>query len=292
MKPFYSILYCPIRPIVDERLSIALIVRTEDKIYFRFSHDKLKVIKDLLPSPAFSLLKTSLNNIAYYISNKDILKDPNQLFIDGENAIAERFLQKDYFQYLSSYTNNLLHFSEPKALDINITDEIFNDLYWKLIFEADTIIDKKELITTKIKTKVNPKIESQVNIDTELTSKHIAGLIVPTQVWFIGENGVDVTGEVLDFDKQTHHLENDVREHLFLLNTLRNSPNYIKKGLGTHFFVGKEPKKSQQINHSLWNELRNLNYLTYVPPNETEKITEYIKAKHVKPFIKEEVDSE
>jgi hypothetical protein len=287
MNPFYSILYCPIRPIVDERLSIALIVRTEDKVYFRFSHDKLKVIKELLPLPAFNLLKASLNNIEHYISNKAISNDPNQLIIEGESKITERFFQKEYFQYLNSYSNNLLHFSEPKNIDLKINEEIFNNLYWKLIFESDFILDKKELITTKVRNKVNPKIQSHVNIDVQLDSKHISGLIVPTPVWFIGKNEKDVTGEVLDFDKQTHHLENDIREHLYLLNTLRNSPKYT----GTHFFVGKEPKKTNQVNHSIWNGLRGLNFLTYVAPNETEQITEYIKKHAVIPFFETEADT-
>ncbi len=283
MKPFYSILYCPIRPIVDERLSIALILRTEDKVYFRFSHDKLKVIKELLPLPAFNLLKSSLTNIENYLLQKDNASSPNQLLIEGESKIAERFLQKEYFQYLSNYSNNLLHFSEPKSIDLKVTDEIFDSLYWKLIFESDLIIDKKELITTKVKTKVNPKIISHVNIDLELNSKHIPGLIVPTSIWFIGKNEVDVTGEVLDFEKQTHYLEIDIREHLYLLSTLRNSSKYK----GTHFFVGKEPKKSNQVNHSIWDGLRKLNYFTYVAPNETEQITNYIEEHLVKPFIKD-----
>ncbi|WP_276980142.1 hypothetical protein, partial [Flavobacterium filum] len=89
MKPFYSILYCPIRPIVEERLSIALIVRTEDKVYFRFSHDKLKVIKELLPAPAYNLLRTSLNNIDHYIISKGIKNNPNQMLIDGESKVPE-----------------------------------------------------------------------------------------------------------------------------------------------------------------------------------------------------------
>lgn len=288
MKPFYSILYCPIRPIVDERLSIALIVRTESRVYFRFSHDKLKVIKELLPAPAFNLLKSSLNNIEHYIVAKEIKNDPNQILIDGESKVPERFFQKEYFQYLNNYSNNLLHFSEPKSIDLKVSDEVFNNLYWKLIFESDSIHDKKEPITTKIRKKVNYRISPHVNLDVELDSKHIKGLIVPTPVWFIGTNGVDVTGEIIDFEKQHNFLENDITRHVLLLRTLQDTPEYKKKGKGKHYFVGKEPKKSDRINHSLWSELRGLNYLKYVSPNEIQEITDYLTKKEVKPFISQE----
>lgn len=287
MKPFYSILYCPIRPIVDERLSIALIVVTESKVYYRFSNDKLKVIKELVPLPAHNLLKSSLNNIEHYLMNKSKSSDTNQLLIDGENKFTERFLQRDYFQYLSNYSNNLLHFSEPKNIDLDINQEVFEQMYLKLIFEPDFINDKKELISTKVKTKINPKIKLHVNIDFELNAKHIPGLIVPTPVWFIGKNDKDVTGEILDFDKATHHLENDIREHLYLLNTLRSAHKYK----GTHFFVGKEPKKINQPNHSIWNSLRGLKFFTYVSPNETEQITEYMQKHSVNPYIELETNS-
>ncbi|WP_276976300.1 hypothetical protein [Flavobacterium filum] len=117
-------------------------------------------------------------------------------------------------------------------------------------------------------------------------------MIVPTPVWFIGTNGVDVTGEILDFDKQHHFLENDIRQHLFLLTSLRDTDEYKRKGKGKHYFVGKEPKKSDKINHSLWNELRGLKYLDYVSSNETDEITEYLRKQKVSPFIPQATPSE
>jgi predicted transcriptional regulator len=284
MNSFYSILYCPIRPIVDERLSIALILRAKDKIYFRYSLDKLKIIKDLLPASAFNLLRSSLKNIESYISNKEQVSSGELLFPDQDHVIPERFFQFEYFQYLSDYSNNLLNFSTPKSLNIAVNDVLFNNLYQKLIFENDSVIDKKEQIDARVKHKVNPKIKSRVNLDIELTSKDVSDLIVPTHVWFIGKNGHDVTGEILDFDKQTHHLENDIREHFYLLNSLRNkNKNYS----GKHFIVGKEPQKTNITKHSIWNELRNLSYLTYINPSETGQITEYVESHGVKPFVED-----
>jgi hypothetical protein len=282
MKTFYSILYCPIRPVVDERLSIALLLRTGDKVFFRYSHDKLKVIKELLPDYAYNLLKSSLRNIEEYfgIKNSDI--NLGQMIIEGVEIHPERFLKPEYFEYLSNYSNNLLHFSKPKSIDLNVTNEVFETLYNKLIFETDTLAKKRSLISEKVRIKVNPKIQGHVNLEVELTSKQISNLIVPTPVWFIGKNDNDVTGEVIDFDKATHHLENDIRQHLFLLQSLHSTKD---KYHGKHFLVGNEPKKANLVNHSIWNELRNLRYLSYIAPSETEKITQYIKRHKVSPYF-------
>src|SRR5690349_11034488 len=99
MKTFYSILFCPIRPVVDEQLSIALFVRSEDKVFFRYSHDKLKIIKELLPASAYNLLKSSLKNIDEYFAkrNEGHLSQPD-LFGNLDNQ-SDRFLKPDYFKY-------------------------------------------------------------------------------------------------------------------------------------------------------------------------------------------------
>jgi hypothetical protein len=282
MKTFYSILYCPIRPVVDERLSIALLLRADDKVFFRYSHDKLKVIKELLPDSAFNLLKSSLRNIEEYFNVKNSELTSPQIIMEGVDIHPERFLKSEYFEYLNNYSNNLLHFSKPKSIDLQITENVFDSLYNKLIFETDSIYKKKHLIAEKVKQKVNPKIQGHVNLEVQLTSKEIASLIVPTPVWFIGKNNNDVTGEVIDFNKATPYLENDIREHLYLLQLLRTSNIKYK---GKHFLVGNEPKKSNHVNHSIWKELRTLSYITYLPSNETEAISEYVKVHKVSPYF-------
>ncbi len=286
METFYNILFCPIRPVVDEQLSIALFVRSQNKVFFKYSHDKLKVIKELLPETAFNLLKSSLKNIDTYFNERDRNQNPSQILIDGLEKYPESFLNPKYFEYLNNYSNNLLHFSKPKSLDLIVTEELFEALYNKLIFETDSILKKKIPIIEKVKHKINPKIKEHVNLQVQLTSKQISSLIVPTPVWFIGKNKNDVTGEIIDFDKSTSYLENDIRNYLYLLQSLRNGHEKYK---ATHFLVGNEPKKINQVNHSIWDELRNLPLITYLPSKETEQITEYIKSHNVSPYFENEL---
>jgi hypothetical protein len=280
MKTFYSILYCPIRPVVDERLSIALLVKAENQVFFRYSQDKLKILKELLPLPAYRLLKTSLKSLSDFFNSPEALS--KDLF--GSNSRSERpFLNVEYFNYLNRYSNNLIHYSTPKGIDLSMNEEVFDNLYFKLIFEADAIQEKKKLIVDRVHSKVNPKIKGHVNLDIELNSSQISNLVVPTPVWFIGKNEKEITGEVIDFNKPTHHLENDIREYLYLLQSLKESK--ANKQYGQHFLVGNEPAKSNTVNHSIWNEVHQLSYVSYLSVKETDAIHTYVKEHNVTPFL-------
>lgn len=287
MKTFYSILYCPIRPVVDERLSIALLVKDENQVFFRYSQDKLKILKELLPLAAYRLLKASLKSLSDFFNSPEA--QSKDLF--GGNSRTERpFLNAEYFNYLNRYSNNLIHYSGPKVIDLPMNEEVFDNLYFKLIFEADTIQEKRKLIVDKVHSKVNPKIKGHVNLDIELNSTQIKNLVVPTPVWFIGKNEKEVTGEVIDFNKPTHHLENDIREYLYLLQSLRESNS--NRQYGKHFLVGNEPAKTNLVNHSIWNEVHQLQYVSYLSIKETDEISAYVKEHKVSPFLASDLEVE
>jgi len=275
MKAFYSILYCPIRPTVDERVSIALLLRGEGKVFFSYSHDKLAIIKDLLPKEAYSLLKANLKNIEGYIKEK---------YGDDLSAdVKDTLLDESYVGYLSNYANNLLTFSKPKGIDIPVTAEYFNKLYSKYVFEKDAEKHKEESIIHRVKRIVNPKIKTHVNLDIELNSEQVPNLAIPTKVWFIGENERDVTGETFEFEGGLGHLKNLLHSYFYLLETLKEK----NKPSGKYFVVGKEPSKNLEENHRIWDEIRQLGFVTYLPENEAEEtIKGYMEEHHVKPYVK------
>lgn len=281
MQSFYSIIYCPIRPNQSEKLSIALYAKDADNIFFKYSKDKLNVVKQLIPESAYKLLKAYLKSIESFFNEKEI-KNLDVTLFDGQlNKNFENFLQPEYFSYLNKYSNNLLHFSEATPISVSFSEDVFDILYTKYVFSLDVSHDKKLIFDQKIKKKINPKIKDKVNINIELTSKEISGLVVPTEVWFIGKNGIEVTGEVFDFDKSTYYLENDISKYLNLLHTM----NELHKRYGKHFLVGKEPSKTNNPNHSIWDEIRKLSYIEYVDINDVDMISQYVVRQNVLPFF-------
>lgn len=290
MEKFYAIVYCQLRAVADEKVSLGLLLRSDKKVIFKYSHDKLKLIRDLLPEPAFQLLKAQLRNMEeYFISYRD--GNPLNLPTDSlfgtdflNDVELPKFVNSSYINYLNNYSTNLLTFSKPFALTLDaVTENSFNNLYHKLIYYSDEIIEHDITIYEKVKSKVNRKIKPYVNLDIELTSENLKNLVIPTTVWFIGQNEVDVTGEIFDFNKRTYFLENDISKYLNLIHTLKNDPK--SKKLGTHFLVGKEPPKKLHSNHTLWKNVRELKLLEFVSLGELDIINKYMVSHKVAPLI-------
>jgi hypothetical protein len=279
MKTFYSILYTPIRPIVDEKVSMALLLVGEDHIYFDYSERKLEFAKDLMPKQAYSLLKSNLKNLKTYIN------DLNSNKIKGD--IDKPFINFTYFNYLNKYSNNLLTFSKPKQIEKEINTENFLKLFEKLIFKLDSTSVKLQNLEfiEEVKNKLEPRIKKHVNIDKVVDSSILPNIEIPTKVWFIGKNDEDVTGETIDFNKQSFNLNNYLRSYLYLIDRITQE----HKG-GKFFLVGDEPSKELKENHSIWEGIIKLNNIDYIPLNELQKIEEYLESHHVKPIVSIEAE--
>jgi hypothetical protein len=145
METFYVILYCSIRPVIDERISIALLLKVGNKIIFKYSPEKLKIAKILLPDAAFDLLWTSLKNIERFIKDGNEDVDSQAVLWDykKEYFLSTQFFRKDYISYLNRYANNLLQFSEPQDIQVHAIAEAFDSLYKKFIFVSKGKINSK-----------------------------------------------------------------------------------------------------------------------------------------------------
>jgi hypothetical protein len=282
MNTFYSILYVPIRPALDEKVSIALFLRQEDDVFFHYSNSKLNVIKQLIPGNAFGLLKSYLKNIEGHISELDINSDNGKLKLSDEKS--GRFIDEKYFNYLSQYSNNLLTFSKPKAINISVNQELFEKLFEKYIFDLEHAEEeiKKQTVYEKVKKNLFPKIDTRVNIDWHLTSKEIPNLFTSTNVDFIGRNENPVAGHTFDFFKRHYNLENDIARFVglakaFELNGEKNGQFYV---------IGKEPnKKKFPTHHTTWKEIHESNFLEFVPVKEIDRIDSYLIDHDVQPFF-------
>jgi len=289
METYFTILYCPIRPLVDEKLSIALFLRSGDKVIFRYSHDKLKILKELLPEPAFKLLKGNLESFEYFFNDYSSENFGNDtLGLPLKRKLPGNLDNPSYFDYLVKYSNNLIQFSAPKPLKVSEPWKSFDQLYVKFIFDFDTVNSKELTFYERVTTKVEPKIREHVNINIRLTSEHIKNLVLPTPVWFIGKNEVEVTGQVFDFNKRLPNLESDISKHLNLIRSIQDTTNRKKR---THFVVGKEPAKRDYKHHLIWSEVRKSKLFDIITPTETDKITEYLIQHRVEPFIELENDN-
>lgn len=75
MKAFYSIVYCAIRPNVDEKVSIGLLMADGNHSRFQYSAEKLSVVKQMISSDAYNLIKTALRSLVKVSleANRDLI---------------------------------------------------------------------------------------------------------------------------------------------------------------------------------------------------------------------------
>ncbi len=282
MESFFSIVYLPLRPDLQEKISVGLVMSNSEKNIFKFSDEKLHIIKNLFSSNRYNLVKSYFNNLKNEIEPKDA---NFKLSLDNNNKI--NWINEAYFNYLNKYSNNLVVYSKPKKIQLDVSNDNFKLLFEKFVFKFEEELEtlKEENILSKVKTRLYSKIENQVNLNVTVRSKDFTELVTPVDVNFLGKNGVVVSGQTIDFSKRLYNLEHDLTSYI----SFTKAVDFKEKVKGKFFVVGQEPnKKEHPNNHKTWKHVYESNLVDYVDLSETEKIQEYISTNQVTPFFTKE----
>jgi hypothetical protein len=280
MKTIYSILYVTLNTALNEKVSIGLLMSDGKYDRFRFSADKLLALKGIIEPERYNLVKGYLKSLE---SDINVAGDEKVVF--ENKTLKNNWVNEGYISYLSRYSNNLIQFSEPKAIDITFSPENFRRLFEKYIYAFDQKIEEVfvESIFTKVKQELYPKITNRVNLDFSLDSSHFENLFAPIEVNFIGINGMPVAGQTIDFDKKHHFLENDIARFVSLTKAIELEG----KEKGKYFVLGHEPDKKDDKNHLLWEQIKDSKFLEFVDVNDVDRVEEYIEKHEVKPYFAE-----
>lgn len=285
MKTFFSIIYLPLNSNLQEKISIGLVMSNGEHSIFKVSNPKMQVIRGLISSNKFSILKNYFNNIINEIEPK-----VDEFRLNIKSDISNNWLNETYFSYLNRYSNNLVIYSEPRNIDTEVNLESFKALFNKFVFEYDEEINviKNEDILSKVRTKLLTKIEDRVNLNVTVSPNDFNELLTPVDVNFIGKNGVIVAGQTIDFVKRMYNLENDLTRYI----SFTKAVDYSSANKGKYFLVGQEPnKKDHPANHRTWKHVKESHLVEYVDLSETEKIKDYIINKGVLPYFDKVDDS-
>ncbi|HEX5003048.1 MAG TPA: hypothetical protein VFW78_11185, partial [Bacteroidia bacterium] len=258
---------------MDERISIALILINDNNVFFKYSPEKIKILKDLLPLNSYNLIKNSIQNIDRYFLHKQ----SNEVLAN----YSERMLDMNYFEYLSRYANNLLVFSKPQKIEIRSTLENINILFEKFIFKLGSIEKLVELDFIKdVKRTINPILKDNVNFNVKVDKSIIKSLDIPTSVSFIGQNGHKVIGEVVDFNKEINHLENKLRSVLYVRENMLQEDPY-----SSAYIIYKAPLIKNSENNEIYKSLKNNSQLKldFKTIDEINKVKTFLDKNNVKP---------
>ena len=277
MKTYYSIVSIATKPQLDEKFNIGLLCVTPEDSFFHFSETKFSIVSKLLTINGRKLALSALRGIDEQINDSKVLRD----IFTNEKVEVLNVVAEPYIGYLSRYNNNLVQFSKPVTIDLAIDYAVFKTLFKKYIYAEEvfeTIIKPKTRSFTAIRNQFRRAASVYANTNFNVTEKIIKDLGAPVNVDVFGKNGAFVTGQSLDFSKNTLNLQSEITSFFYLTeHTLKVDKD------SKSFVLGDEPSKKEKENHKLWQNVCSAKIVELVPINESERIIEYMRKKEVAP---------
>jgi hypothetical protein len=208
MKSFYSIIRFVNNPLSKENLAIGLIMISNDKIFYKFSNDKIQLVNKINPLN-FKLLEYTIDKISTFIKSE--LENDISLFSDDNKVNVE------YLKRLSVYNNGFLQFDSPSVINIDFDEIKFNDFFHKYIDLVIKPIEKK-VIDNRFSKIVNEvfrePLREIINIDYKVKKAEIPNLFFDYKLDGIGYNGIIYTVKSIDLnsEKPIDQIRNDISE--------------------------------------------------------------------------------
>ncbi|MEB2786377.1 hypothetical protein [Algoriphagus persicinus] len=272
----YSIVFTPFSAISNERVNLGLLMINEHgNTMFRYSSEKLSFIRNLLSGAAAKLIKSNLTTLSTKFS-----ENKNEFFPIQDLSV-------DFMQYLADYSNNLISFTPPKSIDLELNENNFNKLFQKLVFHDVPVIVKPQISSISlIKKNFMPKVESRVNVDFQLKASEFDFVLFNLNVDMIGKNDRPVLTQFFDFEVSAESLKNRITNYLSLIKPFELQ----EKKDGKFFIVADEPTKEENSQHLIWEHLQESplikeRILEIVPTTELDRVVQYLEEHDVRPFV-------
>ena len=269
MKTFYSILYALISPETGEKISLGILLSDGEKAIFRQSKWKLSIVHSMVSAEQGRFITAYLNSLNRNTFSGRPMKTELEFNDAGLSLLNEK-----YIEYLSVYNQNVISFSKPNIIDVEVSDSSINKLFTKLINEKPkSTIENHRL--QKIKEQFISRAIPYYHIDRLIKPEEFPKLIMPVTIDFIGKNERPVFAQLFDFERPLSPIKND----FFDLQQLQD----VIAGQG--FVVSWEPDIEKfATQHQAWNALRSMKDLEYIDESEIDKLEEYAVQHGVKPW--------
>jgi len=232
MKTFYSILSAIINPVSGEKISIGLLLSDGNKSIFDFSENRLSLVNSLLDKDTKKFVRQYLSSIENVIENIDVNHEQTTIFDkSGKNLI----MNEPYIAYLSIYNQNVVSFSKPDSIDLQVNRIVFDSLFSKFIGSETHIRQGSKNIIQLRKDNFYPKVKEFYSIEKTLLPAKFKKLMLPVSVDLFGLNEHYVTGQFFELEKKINFIKSDFYD----FNQVNLVTNPVQK-----FIISSEPEKS------------------------------------------------
>lgn len=277
MNTYYSIISAHIRPEIGEKISLGLFVMSSNNVFLSISKTKLSITKELLPDYMYHGVKNEIKGIQgtynKFVKNNTFIEDSGVFF---QNEKPKLFTES-YINYLSNYKNNLVSFSTPQKMSIEVNNKIFNKLYMQFVddelFAIDTNEDAKSI--EKFRRDFIPQLSTYYNVNIIVDNTILKDAIIPLKFDLVGKNDREVFAKSIDLERRKYNVEHDVNAFYPIKDLSPKSKKFI---------ISAEPDKRYVSQYQVWKNLRNTSWLEYVDVSEVEKLREYAEINGIRPL--------
>lgn len=208
MKSYYSIVRFVNNPLSMENLAIGLIMISNDKIFYKFSNEKIQLVNKINPLN-FKLLEYTIAKVSNFIKSE--LSKEISLFSNDNRVNLE------YLKRLSIYNNGFLQFDSPSVININFDEVKFNDFFHKYIDLVVKPIEKNIIdssFSKVVKNVFREPLRDIINIDYKVKRAEIPNLFFDYKLDGIGYNGVIYSVKSIDLNSERpiDQIRNDISD--------------------------------------------------------------------------------
>lgn len=284
METFYTIIKIAPNTIAGDSLSIGLLLRDGNRFWLHFSPEKKTIARQLLGSKG-DIVDFTVKQIQQKVheTNELLKTEANSLF-----GITQ-LLTSDRFNYISTYSNGIIRFTEPAFLNDKINEEKFVKLFQLLIDktyqkEKPEVDLREEKFKTTVQNKLIKRVQNKVHTNLELTPEKLPGLYFNFNIECLGKNGAFVGAKVIPFNKRNETIDKELSHYLGLITTL--GLKYAeRKGQDKFYIIGDEPTDINSREHRTWENIKNNPAVTLLYAEESDKVAEDIEKTNATQFL-------
>lgn len=247
----------------DERVHLALFVRSDEDGMVYVSEKRLRGIANLMPDENARAARTIV---------RDIQKRWEKELKKGAFVPLLEEFSAGRFEYLSKYSNNILSYSTPNAISLPLSTELYEELVGRFFNEKPVATRPRSSHKfSAYATRFFTQFKTVANLNYEIKLSDLSTLAAPVRIDLIGKNKMPYISQSIDFTNTVNTIAQKAKD----LQALHHAFQDHGEKPMIHVLSEEPPRNTEQ--HSYWQRIRDLNYLHIIPRAEDERITAYIR---------------
>ena len=284
MRSFYSIIQISPNIAAGDKLAVGLIYFDGSQFQIYFSKNKRQIAERLIANKNVNV-KSILDQFTRKTDQLNSNLENKELLFEN----SSQWTNSNYFNYLSSYSNGLIQFSQPKSYLSTGNDKEFDGLVEMLLNErieqSINVQDYSEIRST-IENKLIKRVSNKVHTHYKFDHESFPSLHFNYELDCIGKNGSLIGAKSFEFDQSEQTIKGKMSNYYALILML-SSKHHQNIETNNFYLISSEPKSSSSAEHELWETAVRNELIQVLDPEQADKVADTIEENNAQKFLKQ-----